>query len=303
MNRREPQPQFDSPEGPRGGPLAPPTSIRNPRPSTSLSEPIRYSQRLEAIGVLAGGIAHELNSILQSLGNNLDFLRDAFEDLSSAAVHAAMHSEGPSGNEVDYLVAEIPRSLQGATKALAHATELVGALRETAVPSADRPRRLDINRGLKSAIAATRGQLRHVAQVHTQFALLPMIAWLGNDLHQVFVHLLINAAQAIEATHRPRLGTIRVWTELGDHNLQIGFEDDGCGISPEIQAQIFEPFFTTKTPGPGTGQGLALAQTVIEGCGGWISVDSREGRGTTIILHIPKNPMFNRPMSGAGGPR
>ena len=311
MDREGPRPRpcfpVRHPTAPRRAPPDPPPE---PLPEGFRAESLRRSQKLEAVGQLAGGVAHELGTALQCVSNNLEFLREAFDDLSMAVPTHPGEPTVPDA-EVEYLADEIPHSLQGAERALRQAARIVAALRDISVPSAsrppfagdrvrprpsdrppstNRPPRFDINRGLQSAIAVAETQIRHVAQIQPRFADLPPIPWRGHDLNQVFLHLLINSAEAIEAARRSGLGSIRVWTASREPDVQIGFQDDGCGIAREVRNRIFEPFFTTKPPGKGTGQGLAFARAVVQEQGGRIEVDSQEGFGTTVVLYIPHTP-------------
>lgn len=318
MDGEGPRPRPCFPAGRSSDPRSPRRAPEPDPPSWSgAAESIRRSQKLEAVGQLTGGVAHELGTALQCVSNNLEFLNSAFDDLSTVARTARDHPrEGPArtarrvpDTEVDYLIHEIPHSLEGAERALRQAARIVTALRDVSVPSATpSPRasrrarirasdrssaefpRFDLNRGLQSAIAVAEARIRHTAQIQARLADLPPIIWRGNDLIQVFLHLLINAAEAIEAAGRPALGSIRVWTALREPHVQVGFQDDGCGIAREVQDRIFEPFFTTKPSGEGTGQGLAFARTVVQSQGGSIDVDSQEGCGTTVVLYIPQKP-------------
>lgn len=301
----------------REGPLSQPHTLPCPSRVPLAPESIRQSQRLEAIGPFAGGVAHELSTALQCVSNNLEFLSEAFDDLSSVALttigpeRARRTAKAPvPTSEVDYLVGEVPKSIEGALRALEQATRIVAALRDVSVPAVSRappaahPIPFDVNRSLRSAVAIAEPRVRHIAQVDARLTDVPPIIWRGTDLNQVFLHLLLNAAQAIESASQTGLGSIHVWSTLEDTEVQVGFADDGCGIAREIQDRIFEPFFTTRPAGKGTGQGLALAQAVVQGQGGRIAVHSTEGCGTTVVLHLPRRPPnVPDPDTLSGGPR
>lgn len=258
---------------------------RSPRADRSRTSkvpaaPLRQSQRLEAIGLVAPSLAHELGSALQGVSNNLEFLGDAFSDLiqSSAA-------------DLGELDEEIPEGIRGAGRALDRATGLLTALRDVIV----RPTEYieyDVNRVLQSVLRLAGARLRQVAEVHLDLGPIPRIPWHGEDLSQVFIHLVLNAAHAIElkspVEEERRPGHFHIWTECDDREIRIGFRDDGCGMPEHVQARIFEPFFTTKPPEIGTGQGLALAHSVVESGGGHMTVESEEGRGTCVVLHLPR---------------
>ncbi|MDB6036957.1 MAG: domain S-box protein [Verrucomicrobiales bacterium] len=269
---------------------------------------LRQAQKLESIGQLAAGIAHEINTPTQFIGDNARFLTDAFSEISrlltelkgvleapvpreasSAALEGARNVLNKS--DLDYLLKEIPLALSQSIDGVERVASIVGAMKDFSHPGAEKVP-IDINHAIENTLTVARNTWKYIAVVQTQFeASLPLVPCLPGEFNQVILNLVVNAAQAIsEALNGTtgRTGTITISTKLlGDH-VEIRVSDTGKGIPEAIRDRIFEPFFTTKPVGQGTGQGLAIARAVIvDKHRGDIRFESRCGEGTTFIVDLP----------------
>ena len=268
---------------------------------------LRLAQKLEAVGQLAAGIAHEINTPTQFVGDTVRFLGDAFGDLMDllvayeALLEAAERGPVPSAliarvrkaedrADLDYLRARVPGAVERADDGVQRVATIVRAMREFAHPPAAAKAPVDINAALRSTLVVATNEYKYVADVETELGELPAVMCDGGDINQVFLNLVVNAAHAIVDANRgsARRGTIRVRTAaVGDHVL-VSVSDTGTGIAPEVADRIYDPFFTTKDVGRGTGQGLAIArQIVVERHGGSIDFETRAGRGTTFHVRLP----------------
>jgi len=269
---------------------------------------LRHGQKLEAVGRLAAGIAHEINTPIQFVGDNTRFLRNAFADglrlvrqyqqLQQAALHGEITAE--LLNEVartrqeadwDYLEQEIPRAVEQMLEGLNRVATIVRGMKEFShVDRSNEKAPSDLTRALESTLIVARNELKYVADVETDFAPLPPVICHLGDLNQVFLNLLVNAAHAIEDAVKgtPRKGKITVCTRRDGDCVEVRIADTGIGIPKEARDRIFDPFFTTKEVGRGTGQGLALARAiVVEKHGGTLTFETELGKGTTFVIRLP----------------
>jgi len=271
---------------------------------------LRQSQKLEAIGHLAAGIAHEINTPTQYIGDNTMFVKDSLEELFQCldvvreSVHLSATSDALSllrerleKLDFEYLREEIPKALTQTLEGVTRVSAIVSAMKEFSHPGGANREPVDLNRAIESTITVSRNEWKYVAELETEFQDdLPLVPCFSGELNQVVLNLIVNASHAIaEASARSgstALGLIRVSTRLNGDKVEIRIRDSGTGIPPEIRNRIFDPFFTTKAVGKGTGQGLAIAHAVVvEKHGGSIDLESEEGRGTTFILRLPLNPV------------
>jgi len=269
---------------------------------------LRHSQKLEAVGRLAAGIAHEINTPIQFVGDNTRFLQNSFQD-ELALIHKyqelyAAASRGEISPQLlqelseihakadwDYLEQEIPRAMEQMLEGLGRVSTIVRGMKEFShVDRTNEKSPSDLNRALESTLIVARNELKYVADVETQFAELPPVICHLGDLNQVFLNLLVNAAHAIEDVVRTTRGKGKIVVSTrtdGDH-VEITISDTGAGIPEEIHDKVFDPFFTTKGVGKGTGQGLALARAiVVEKHGGTLAFKSLPGKGTTFFIRLP----------------
>lgn len=266
---------------------------------------LAQSRKLEAIGQLASGIAHEINTPTQYVSDNTRFLQDAFQDLVATLerLRLSVNEEKllPVADlkgllveaDIDYLLEEVPRALAQSLDGLARITRIVRAMKEFSHPAQDQKTPADLNKALENTLIVARNEWKYVAEVVTDFdPELPAVACLPGELNQVFLNLIVNAAQAITevvGSDSGCKGRITVSTSLlPDGNAEIRFADTGCGIASEHRAKVFDPFFTTKEIGKGTGQGLAIAYNIIvKKHGGTFDFESAPGHGTCFFIRLP----------------
>jgi PAS domain S-box-containing protein len=270
---------------------------------------LRQAQKLESVGQLAAGIAHEINTPIQYIGDNIHFIEESFAGLGgllqdyhklAAAVQsntvtpellAAMDSSIQKA-DLEYLSHEIPKAVQESLQGVSHVSHIVSAMKEFSHPGSQEMVALDLNHAIETTLTVARGEWKYVADVVTDFAAgLPPVRCLGHEFNQVILNLLINAAHTIGDVVKKvegTKGTIRISTRLHDGWVEIRISDTGTGIPEEIRHRIFDPFFTTKDVGKGTGQGLAIARsTIVDKHGGTLDFESEIGRGTTFIIRLP----------------
>jgi signal transduction histidine kinase len=267
---------------------------------------LRQAQKLESVGRLASGIAHEINTPMQFVGDNVRFLQDAFGDLraffaslSERCDRVAAGSPSPAfvadfrrltqQIDLDYLLREIPEALAQTQDGVERVVTIVRAMKEFAHPDSRGMARADINKALLNTLTVARNELKYVAEVETDFGQLPLVVCSVSDMNQVFLNLLVNAAHAIGDVVRgtEQKGKIRVHTEKEGAMAMIAISDTGAGIPESIRERIFDPFFTTKEVGRGTGQGLAIARSVVDRHKGTLTFESAVGRGTTFFIRLP----------------
>ena len=269
----------------------------------------RQAQKLESVGRLASGIAHEINTPTQFIGDNARFLQSSFairealfakyRELADAAaagcVDAArlrelQHAEEKSGG--DYLRKEIPKAIAQTLQGVERVSTIVRAIKEFADTESNEMAPADINTALQSTITVARNELKYVADVETHFADLPPVLCNIGDLNQVFLNLLVNAAHAIaNVVKNGEKGRITLRTACEGDTVLISIADTGSGIPEETRSKIFDPFFTTREVGRGTGQGLAIARSVVvDRHHGALTFDSEVGKGTTFYIRLPIAP-------------
>lgn len=268
---------------------------------------LRHGQKLQAVGELAAGIAHEINTPIQFVGNNAEFLQSAIPSLLGLveklqeAYGCAQSQCSPQLTEqikraheaadLNFLRSEIPRALAETMDGVGRVSSIVQALKKFShVEWGAEKTPADLNDSLASTLSVARNELKYVADVETAFGDLPPVPCHLGDLNQVFLNLLVNAAHAIGDVvgKTGGRGRIRVQTSTENEWAVIAISDTGTGIPVEIRSRIFDPFFTTKGVGKGTGQGLALARAiVVEKHQGTLTFDTALGRGTTFYIRIP----------------
>ena len=267
------------------------------------------AQKLESIGQLAAGIAHEINTPTQFVGDNIEFLEYAFENLEKvrAACHRLLESAKQGVLEdsvvsetsaavdevnVDYLIKQIPRAIKQSLEGVGRIASIVKAMKEFSHPGTGKKTRVDLNAAIDSTITVSRNEWKYVADMTTDFEPgLEPVACLPGEFNQVILNIIVNAAHAIAhalGDGSENKGTITVQTRRDGEWVEIRIGDTGSGIPEEVRGRIFDPFFTTKEVGRGTGQGLAIAHNVIvEKHGGTLTFETDMGKGTTFIIRIP----------------
>lgn len=279
-----------------------------------LERQLTHAQKLESIGQLAAGIAHEINTPTQYVSDNTRFIKDSFDDLLSLVEQLLQFLEtckAESGEsettraideleeeiELDFLRDEVPKAIDQSLEGLERISSIVLAMKKFSHPGESGMRPLDINDALENTIMVSRNEWKYVADVDTDFdASLDPVLCYPDDLNQVFLNVIVNAAHAIgdkvqgtEQKGRITLGT----RDLGD-TVEITIADTGTGIPESNRTRLFDPFFTTKKVGKGTGQGLSISYSVVvDKHRGEIFFDSVDGEGTTFHIRIPKKARGN----------
>ncbi len=275
----------------------------------ALQMELAQAQKLESVGQLAAGIAHEINTPTQYVGDNTRFLRDAFGSVNTALdQYAKLLQAAKDGTvdeqlvaeveatlkqeDVEYLTEEIPQAIDQSLDGVDRVAKIVRAMKEFSHPGGEEKNLVDLREALETTIAVSRNEWKFVAEIVTEFdAELPEVSCLPAELNQVFLNLIVNAAHAIgdalgdDGTEK---GTITVGTRRDGEWAEIFLRDTGTGVPEDVRARIFDPFFTTKEVGKGTGQGLAIARSVVvDKHGGTIECETEQGKGTTFIVRLP----------------
>lgn len=267
------------------------------------------ASRLASVGQLAAGIAHEINTPTQYIGDNLHFVSESFAsirqvlDTAMALVDQVLadgdHAQAQSvktlyaDKDLPYLMEEIPEALEQSLEGVEQVRHIVLSMKEFSHPGTTHKVVANINQAIESTLTVCRNTWKHVATVQTNFdPNLPQTLCYPNELNQVFLNLIINATHAIESAAKPGLGVITITTRVNGEWIEILVQDTGTGIPVSIRDRIFDPFFTTKSVGKGTGQGLAICRDVIvTKHGGRLDFETVEGMGTTFTIHVPIRTM------------
>ena len=258
-------------------------------------ERMASSDRLESIGRLAAGVAHEINTPVQYLNDSVSFIREGVGELLAYIdkLHASLPQKPEDNDDVDYLRQELPPALTRVAEGLARIAEIVRSMKHFSHADQREMSEVDLNASIASTLVIARSEYRDCADIETDYAPLPPVTCHGGQINQVVLNLVVNSADAISdfvKQHGGR-GRITLRTALeGDHVL-ITIADTGGGIPEAIQARIFDPFFTTKEVGRGTGQGLSIVRsTIVKGHGGQLDFVSEMGKGTTFYVRLPVKP-------------
>jgi PAS domain S-box-containing protein len=260
---------------------------------------LAHAQKMESIGHLAAGIAHEINTPIQYVGDNTRFLQETWGDLHplleacrAPAPDPAGVASAAAGADLEYLLAEIPQALGQSLEGIARVSHIVRAMKDFSHPGTASKVMTDLNRALDSTVTVASNEWKYVADLLPDFDPdLPLVPCLPADLNQVFLNIIVNAAHAIGDVVGGGLngkGIITVSTRRVEDWVEIRFSDTGAGMTEEVKARIFDPFFTTKPVGRGTGQGLAISHAVVvKKHKGTIRVETAPGRGTTFVIRLP----------------
>ncbi|MFH1676440.1 MAG: ATP-binding protein, partial [bacterium] len=276
---------------------------------------LRQAQKLESIGQLAAGIAHEINTPTQYVGDNTRFLQDSFNDLLKlikkqeslvvAAKSGTLNDElveevesFANKTDLEYLSEEIPKAIEQSLEGIGRVTRIVSAMKEFSHPGTEEKTPIDINRAIVSTVTVARNEWKYVSEMKLELQEdIPPVPCYGGDFNQVILNLVTNAAHAIAdkvGDGSKGKGLIMVKTRLDGDMAEISVSDTGTGIPENIRERIFDPFFTSKTVGRGTGQGLSIAHAVIcEKLGGTLNFETEEGVGTTFFIRIPMGSSSN----------
>ena len=269
---------------------------------------LRQAQKLEAIGQLAAGIAHEINTPSQYIGDNTGFLKESwtsiaplFDGMRQIRAHIGNgltedelkdFDRRWAETDIDYLQTEIPKALEQALDGVHRVNKIVRAMKEFSHPGAEEKQAIDINQAVQTTVTVARNEWKYVADLEMLLdPALPPVPCHSGEFNQVILNLLVNAAHAIEESGCKGFkekGKITIRTRRDAEGVELSITDTGAGIPGEVQSRIFEPFFTTKPVGKGTGQGLALARnTIVKRHGGKIWFETTPGKGTTFFIYLP----------------
>jgi signal transduction histidine kinase/HAMP domain-containing protein len=265
------------------------------------------AQKLESVGRLAAGIAHEINTPVQFVSDNVQFLRTSLPDIA-AVIHAyrnllrAMQSggdvaaaanlaaEADKAADLDYVMESAPPAIESSVEGLGRIAAIVRSMKEFAHPDQGEKKLVDLNQAIRSTLIVARNEYKYVAEIDTQFGEFPPVQCYLGEMNQVILNLLVNAAHAISDVVKDTgsLGKITVRTRLDGDAVEISIADTGTGIPEAARDKIFDPFFTTKEVGKGTGQGLAIARSVVVNKhAGTLRFETECGKGTTFFIRLP----------------
>jgi PAS domain S-box-containing protein len=283
--------------------------FRDNSESRHLELQLESARKMESVGQLAAGIAHEINTPTQFVGDNIKFMKDAFEDLDVMnEAYAKLLEAAKSGGirpelikavedaieeaDLEFLQAEIPNAFVNAADGVGRVSKIVRAMKEFSHPGSDGMAYSDINDAIETTVTVARNEWKYVADMELDLDKeMPAVPCVVGQINQVFLNLIVNAAHAIgDVTNggADSRGKITVSSKLVGDVVEIRVADTGGGMPDDIKARVFEPFFTTKEVGKGSGQGLAIAHNVVvKKHGGEIAIESEVGKGTEFIIRLP----------------
>lgn len=272
---------------------------------------LTQSQKLTAIGQLAAGVAHEINTPIQYVSDNTVFLQRAFAGMLTLAQTARDASSALRGGDDPTAVADrvdaalkgaklamfekqVPRAIEQSIEGLSRVAKIVAAMKEFSHPSMGVKAPVRVRDAIETTVSVARNEWKYVADVEIHTAgEIPEVPLLRDEFNQVVLNLLVNAAHAIESVMQQtgERGKIDISLRVDDGWLEVKLADTGTGIPEDIRARVFDPFFTTKPIGKGTGQGLAIAYSVVvDKHRGTIGFDTTVGRGTCFVMRFPTQP-------------
>ena len=283
--------------------------VRDLSARVRLERELEDARRLEAVGQLAAGVAHEINTPTQFVGDNTRFLRDGFDDLRGVVAKAAelagvVGEDGPAGRvaaelrdlvaaaDLDYLDAEIPRAIEQSLEGIGRVRKIVQSMKEFSHPGTEAMTNVDLNHAIEATVTVATSEWKYVAEMVMDFdADLPPVPCLPGEINQVVLNMIVNAAHAIAdvvGEGSGQKGKITITTRREGDVAVIQIADTGGGIPETVRERIFEPFFTTKEIGKGTGQGLAIAHgVVVKKHRGVVDFETEAGKGTTFVIRLP----------------
>lgn len=274
-----------------------------------LGRELAAAQKLQSVGFLAAGVAHEINTPVQFVSDNVQFLGGAITDIATVlrAYHNLKHAVQSMGNvegavalageaeeaaDLDYLMKNAPLAVEGSIEGLGRIATIVRSMKEFAHPDQRQKTFADLNQAIRSTLVIARNEYKYVAEIETELAELPQVECFLGEINQVVLNLLVNGCHAIADVVKDtgNLGKLTVRTRLDGNAVEISVGDTGTGIPEAVRHCIFDPFFTTKEVGKGTGQGLAIAHSVIvKKHGGTLRFETECGKGTTFYIRLPIN--------------
>jgi signal transduction histidine kinase len=272
-----------------------------------LGRELAAAQKLESVGRLAAGVAHEINTPVQFVADNVEFVRSAMSDIAAVirayrglknAVQAGgdivtaarLAGEAETAADLDYILQNATPALSSSLEGLGRIATIVRSMKEFAHPDQAQKTQADLNQAIRSTLVIAHNEYKYIAEVSTEFGDLPLVPCYLGEINQVILNLIVNAAHAISDVVKDtgRLGMITVRTRLDGEQVEISIGDTGTGIPETARDKIFDPFFTTKTVGKGTGQGLAIAHSVVvKKHEGTLRFETELAKGTTFFIRLP----------------
>ena len=265
-----------------------------------------FSQRLEVVGQIAAGLAHEINTPVQYIGDNVRYVSSEIDKIihvlkgyqnlgrliEDDAILRERLSELRSKEEehdLDFIVDDIPNALEQTISGVNVIAGIVGSLKALVHPGGREKTEVKVNESIEQAVTLCKGEWKKAAELELELAEdLPEVECYSGELNQVLINLIVNASHAIESSSMDGLGQIKITSFLYKSSVGIMIEDSGSGIPLEIQHRVFDPFFTSKDVGQGTGQGLAFAHaSIVERSNGTLFFETAEGHGTTFHIYLP----------------
>ncbi|MBN2672325.1 MAG: response regulator [Deltaproteobacteria bacterium] len=274
-----------------------------------------HAQKMESIGQLAAGIAHEINTPTQFVGDNISFLKDGFNDLIGllTVFNETMEKAKDEGctpeliqkveesrteADVEFLMEEIPQALSQSADGVSRIASIVKAMKEFSHPGSEEAELFNVNQNIQNTVTVARNEWKYVSRVDMEFGFnLPMVRGYPGEFNQTILNMIVNAAHAIESKSENMPGWkgkigLKTYSHLGYVVIEVS--DNGGGIPDDVKGRIFDPFFTTKGVGKGTGQGLAIAHSsIVDKHNGKIEVDSTVGEGTMFTITLPSVELEN----------
>ena len=254
---------------------------------------LAQNEKMSAIGQLSAGVAHEINNPIAFVSSNLDILQDYVTDIhgyleaiDQLLVTQDLSLEKNNSLRADFKIGSIMQDIlilvQESKEGVNRVTRIIESLRDFSHVDRAEIQPADINEGLEKTLKLVWNEIKYRAEVEREYGDLPLVSCRIGQINQVFMNLLVNAAQVIETD-----GLIRIKTTADEDNVYIYISDNGGGIPDEIQERIFQAFFTTKPVGSGTGLGLTISKSIIERHHGELTVESKEGIGTIFRVTLP----------------
>ena len=270
------------------------------RDRKKLEVELHQAQKLESVGRLAAGVAHEINTPVQFVSDSVHFIREAMGELAAliqryrgvptSAAEAAALAQAERDADLDYLLENVPKALDRSLDGLNRVAVIVRSMKEFAHPDQREMTSVDLNQAIQSTLVIARNEYKYVADVETDYGDIPRVTCYAGDINQVILNIVVNAAHAIGevVSGTEARGRITVQTRRDGDSVVVSIRDTGRGIPEAIRGQIFDPFFTTKDVGKGTGQGLAIARSVVsERHGGELTFESETGQGAAFFIRLP----------------
>jgi PAS domain S-box-containing protein len=251
------------------------------------------SQKFRAIGELTSGIAHEINTPIQFIRNNLQYINSLDAEIRRITDKDSVDRQDLVTN-IRNTIDELPEVLQQSLEGVDRITRMIKSLRNYAHPGREKPEYFSPGEAINDALTLSENQWKHASEVHTEISGDHIrISGYPSDFSQAMINLIINATHAIEERYGPDsalYGRIDISLSSDSEYVVVQVRDNGSGMSEDVKARMFEPFFTTKKMGKGTGQGLAMVYACITGKhNGKITVESAPDDGTLFTLHLPKD--------------